>query len=308
MKYKVAIGVSSFAAHDDFPERLLIDSGIEIVPNPFGRRLTEDETVEHLKDVDGLIAGLEPLNRRVLSACSSLKALARVGIGMDNVDEKAAREFGVKVSNTPDGPTDSVVELCLAAFLAIGRKLIQFNTDLHQGIWKKRIGFGIRNTKVLLVGYGRIGRRFGEVLTGLGAKILVCDPAVDKDSLSHGEELVSLSQGLSEAQVVSLHASGIETILGSEQFDVMRQGMIVLNSARGGLIEEQALVQALENETVAAAWLDAFPFEPYKGELMHFDQVLLTPHISTYSVQCRRAMEERAVRNLLMDLGVKSAY
>lgn len=307
MSYCVAIGVSSFAAADETPLKMLEQAGFDIVPNPYSRRLTEEEIIAHLDGVDGLIAGLEPLNRKVLQSAHSLKAIARVGIGMDNVDMEAAKELDIRVSNTPNGPTEAVAELCLTALLAMGRQLIPFNTDLHGYVWKKRIGIGLRGTKVLLVGYGQVGRRFGDTLSFFGVKILVTDPAVTAETLKHGERLVSLKEGLQEVEVVSLHASGAETILGETEFQKMHPGMILLNSARGELIDEGALIRALENETVKAAWIDAFCHEPYSGRLTEYDHVLLTPHVSTYTKQCRRTMEEEAVRNLLRDLGVEQA-
>jgi len=304
MPYRVAIGPSSFAAVDKTPLKILEQAGIDVVPNPYKRRLTEQEIIAHLDGIDGLIAGLEPLNRKVLQSAPKLKAIARVGIGMDNVDAQAAKELNIAVSNTPDGPTEAVAEICLTALLALGRELIPFNTDIHGGVWKKRIGVGLRGIKVLLVGYGRIGRRFGDILRFFGAKVLVTDPAVATENLKHGERLVSLEQGIAKAEVISLHASGTKAILGHEEFNIMRPGAILLNSARGELINQEALVVALENGTVKSAWLDVFWDEPYSGRLTEFDQVLLTPHVSTYTRQCRRSMEEAAVRNLLRDLGI----
>lgn len=304
MTCRIAIGTSSFASADRMPLDILAQAGAEIIPNPYGRRLDEDEVIAHLKDADGLLAGLEPLTRKVMQSAPKLRAIARVGIGMDNVDVQGARDLGVRVSNTPDGPTQAVAEMCLAALLSLSRQLIPFNRELHGGIWKKRMGTGLSGTRVLLIGYGRIGRRFGELLRVFGAEIMVNDPAVVHDVLESGEQLVSLTEGLETAEVISLHAGGNDTILGESEFRKMRPGMILLNSARAGLIDEDAFVNALENGTVSSAWTDVFWKEPYSGRLREFDQVLLTPHVSTYTRQCRRAMETEAVRNLLRDLGV----
>lgn len=306
MQYRVAIGPSSFAAQDKTPLRLLESYGIQVAPNPFGRRLTEPEIMEHLKNVDGLIAGLEPLNRRVLSAFPKLKAVARVGIGMDNVDIEAANEWGIKVSNTPDEPAQAVAEMTLAALLALCRGLVPANAALHAGKWRKAIGTGLIGTKILLVGYGRIGRRVGRLLRIFGAEVLVTDPFLSDSRLNNGERLVTVDEGLSEASVVSLHASGNEAILGDNEFRKMQDGVIILNAARGELVDENALIKALENGKVSNAWLDVFRQEPYHGRLLDFEQVLLTPHISTYTRQCRLNMEMAAVKNLLRDLEIPS--
>lgn len=301
---KVAIGPSSFAAKSHLPLSMLQDAECDIIPNPFGRRLTEEEIIEHLQGVDGLIAGLEPLNRKVLESALELKAIARVGIGMNNLDQEAAAELDIKVSNTPEGPTTAVAEMCLAALLAIGRDLVPCSDALHRREWNKRIGFSVTGTKVLLIGYGRIGRRFGELLQFMNAELMVCDPFLDEDSLTAGEVSVSLEQGLREAEVISLHVGGVEEVLGSKQFEMMRDGVVLLNSARGELVHEPALIDALDSKKVSGLWFDVFREEPYEGPLCDYPQALLTPHVSTYSKQCRLSMETDAVQNLLRDLGI----
>ena len=306
MKYCIAIGPSSFAAQDDTPLRILKETGSVIIPNPFGRRLTEEEIITHLKGVDGLVAGLEPLNGRVFASAPQLKAIARVGIGMSNVDTEVAKELGIKVSNTPEGPTEAVAEMTLAALLTLARGLVPANAALHNGEWKKVIGFGLKETKVLLIGYGRIGKRVGQLLRACGAQILVADPLLEAGLLDNGVKSVSLEEGLGEAQVVSLHASGTETIINSKQFAQMKDGVVLLNAARGELVDEDALCQALESGKVGNAWFDVFWKEPYDGRLTQYEQVLLTPHISTYTQQCRLSMEVGAVKNLFRDLELSS--
>ena len=303
-RYRVAIGPSLFAAQDETPKRMLEEAGVEIVPNPFGRRLTEAEIIRQLDGVDGLIAGLEPLNRRVLSTAPQLKAIARVGIGMDNIDFEAVDEFGIRVSNTPEGPTQAVAEMTLTALLALGRGLLPANAALHEGKWRKQVGFGLRGTRILLIGYGRIGRRAGRLLQTLGAEVFITDPFVDKEDVGAGMRKVSLEEGLRTAEVVSLHASGGQCILGPDEFALMRDGVVLLNSARGGLVDKDALIEALDSRKVSSAWFDAFWEEPYQGRLTEYEQVLLTPHLGTYTRQCRLSMEVGAVENLLRDLGI----
>jgi len=307
MTLTVAIGPSSFAQENNAPRRLLESAGISVKENPYGRRLTEQEIVDHLQGCDGLIAGLEPLNRTVLSAAAPrLKAIARVGIGVANVDFSAAEEFNVKVSNTPEGPIDAVAEMTVAALLALNRRLITTSEALHQGTWKKEIGMGLKGTRVLLIGYGRIGRRTAELLRVFQAEIWVCDPYVEEAALQNGERLVSLEEGLADAEVISLHAAGESCILGEQEFARMRHGVTVLNSARGNLVDENALVHALDTGIVGQVWFDALWQEPYTGPLTQYPQALLTPHIATYTRQCRLDMESAAVHNLLRDMDIQS--
>jgi D-3-phosphoglycerate dehydrogenase len=275
-----------------------------VFENPYRRRLTESEAFNFISDKDGLIAGLEPLNIKVLQNALKLKAIARVGIGVDNIDLNAARELNIKVSNTPDGPTNSVAEMTVTAALNLCRNLLETNTTLHQGQWIKTIGKSLQGLKVLFIGYGRIGRRTAELMLPFGAKTIIVDPYIEKKNLERGECPMNLEEGLHRADIITLHASGHETIIGKEQFRQMKDGVILLNSARGTLVDENALINAIESGKVAGAWFDAFWDEPYNGPLLKYDNVLLTPHISTYTEQCRLSMEMDAVTNLLKDLGL----
>lgn len=298
----IAIGPSSFAAVDRAPLERLESAGITVRGNPFGRRLDEQEIIAHLKGVDGLLAGLEPLNRNVLSASTGLKAVARVGIGMTNVDQDAAKELGIKVSSTPGGPTESVAEMTLCAALTLTRGLIARNEALHRREWPKNVVLGLGDLPVLFVGYGRIGRRTADHFRALGARILVADPYCTPDTLTHSEIQVSLEEGLSQARVVTLHASGDTELLGKEQIGLLPKGSYILNSSRGELVNEQALCEGLDSGHLAGVWMDAFCKEPYTGPLCDYPQALLTPHASTYTEQCRRSMEMEAVENIFRDL------
>lgn len=297
---KVAVGASSFAATSDVAINMLRDKNIEVVSNPYGRKLTIEETIWHLQGADGLLAGLEILNEEVLSQCPDLKAIARIGIGMDNVDQEACARHGIKVSNTPDAPTSAVAETALAALLAIGHEIIPCNRDIHEGKWNKRIGFSLVNLNVLIVGYGRIGHRFADYLRMLGSNIIIYDPYIQ--DLSEPD----LESAIKKADVISLHAAGKEQILNKEIFKNMRDGVTILNCARGELIDEDALYENLISGKVAHYWGDVFTKEPYDGPLTECENAILTPHISTYNTLCRLSMELEAVKNILRDLSVET--
>ena len=302
---RVGIGPSTFAQEDREPLELLIAAGATVVPNPTGKRMTEAEITSFLtrERLDGLLAGLEPLNRRVLEAGRPrLRAVARVGIGITNVDTDACREFGIRFSFTPDGPTEAVAEMTLAALLHLARELGPMDRALHAGRWPKMIGRSLRELTVLIVGYGRIGRSVAAQLGLLGCELLVCDPFLSADAPCEHPR-VGLVEGLARADVVTLHAAGDRPLLGEVELNAARRGLIILNSARGELVDEQALVRALESGQVSKAWFDAFWQEPYTGPLLRFDQVLLTPHTCTYTRRCRLQMEKAAVQNILNDLG-----
>lgn len=294
---KVVVGASSFAGSSQKAINMLLDKGIEVVKNPYERRLNEEEIIRHLQGADGLLAGLEPLNERVFKNAPKLKAIARIGIGLDNVDMEAAEKFGIKISNTPDAPTAAVAEMALAALLAMGHKIIPSNEDVHNKIWKKRIGFSLCGLNVLFIGYGRIGKRFAEYLKYFGSNILVYDPFLPEISQDN------LKEALNKADVITLHVSGKEEILKEELFSFMKNGVVIMNCSRGTLINEDALYEGLKSGKISQFWGDVFWEEPYKGKLLECSNAILTPHISTYNSLCREAMETEAVKNLLEDIG-----
>lgn len=294
---KVVVGASSFAGSSEKALRMLQEKGIEVVKNPYGRKMNEEEIIEHLRGADGLLAGLEPLTDRVFESSPKLKAVARIGIGMDSVDVGAAEKHGIKVSNTPDAPTEAVAEMALAALLAMGHELIASNADVHNKVWKKRIGFSLAGLNVLLIGYGRIGRRFAEHLKYFGSHIIVYDPYQPEISEA------SLEKALSKADAVSIHASGKEEILTPDLFEYIKDGAVLMNCSRGSLIHEGALYESLKSGKVSKYWGDVFWEEPYEGRILECDNAILTPHISTYNSLCRESMETEAVKNLLEDLG-----
>lgn len=294
---KVAIGASTFAVGSDQALKKLEQYGIEVAKNPYERKLTKEETIRQLQDAEGLLAGLEVLDEDIFSKTPKLKAIARIGVGMDNVDVEAASQYGIKVSNTPDAPTDAVAETALASLLTMLHKIIPSNVDMHLGVWKKRLGYSVQGMNVLLIGYGRIGQRFAEHLRHLGANILIYDPYRPDVSV------VDMNKALNKADIVSVHALGTEEIITKEVIAQMKDGVILMNCARGAMINEQALYEALNNEKVSQFWGDVFQQEPYHGMLIGCENAILTPHIASNSVQCREVMEMEAVQNLLKDLG-----
>lgn len=303
-KIKVLIGPSSFAEADRSPLARLTASGCEVVPNPLKRKLTKKELSELLDNhVVGLIAGLETLDREVLEK-SNLKIISRCGSGLSNVDIAAAGELGIKVLSTPEGPTRAVAELTVGCLLALLRNIPQMNGALHDRRWKKQFGGQIEGKTVAVIGFGRIGRRVAELLSHFGAKIIAVDPAgpIHKPEVQQ----MNLKEALQIADIVTLHCDGNSPLLGEREFTLMKKGSYLLNAARGELVDENALIGALKSGKLAGAWCDTFSPEPYQGPLCDFPQVLLTPHVGSYTRECRKAMEMEAVENLLQALGSPS--
>ena len=294
---KVLIGPSTFAQVDDTPLTRLSDAGYEIIENPYKRRLTKPELLELLgRAVTGLIAGLEPLDREVLEK-SKLKVISRCGSGLSSVDLKAATELGIKVYSTPDAPREAVAELTLGAMLGLLRMIPEMDRNMHRGKWSKKIGTQIAGKTVAIIGFGRIGRRVASLLLPFNVKIIVVDPHVRKNT--EGVEIAPLDKALKVADIITVHSAGEEEIIGKDEFKLIKQGVFLLNAARGRSVDEKSLIQALEEGKIRGAWLDTFESEPYSGPLTKYPQVILTPHAGSYTLECRRSMEMEAVNNLI---------
>jgi D-3-phosphoglycerate dehydrogenase len=189
------------------------------------------------------------------------------------------------------------------AMLTLCRDALKSNDALHNKEWKKNIGLGLSGLNILIIGYGGIGRRVIELCKAFKPNIYVVDPYVN-ELVDKDVKMISLEEGLKLADVISLHASGVEEIIGENQFAIMKEDVILLNSSRGELVSEEALLQNLDSRKIKATWFDAFWEEPYTGRLTEYDNAFLTPHIGTYTKQCRKSMETDAVENLLRDLGL----
>lgn len=302
---KVLIGPSSFSEVDHSPLERLTETGCDVIDNPFKRKLTKSELIDLLNEgVTGLIAGLEPLDREVLES-SKLKVVSRCGSGLSNVDLETAKEFNIEVCFTPDGPTSAVAELTLGAMLGLLRMIPLMDKNLHEGRWTKKIGMQLEGKTVVIIGYGRIGKKVASLLLPFNVNLLVVDPFLQEPIDDMPSAVVSLEEALPKADIVTLHSSGKDCVLGKKEFQLIKPGAFVLNAARGGLIDEVALISAIEGGRIRGAWLDTFKQEPYVGLLTRYPQVVLTPHVGSYTLECRKRMEMEAVQNLIKVLKKK---
>ena len=294
-KHKVLISTSAFGTGDPAPIKALESAGFEVILNPFKRKLTRQESVSLMAGVEGLIAGLEVLDEQLL-AQSQLKVISRCGAGISNVDLKAAKRLNIQVLSTPDAPTIAVAELTIGAMLALIRSIFQMNQHMHAGQWHKMMGSQMAGKTILILGFGRIGQKVAEFLGPFQVNIIVVDPLVKK---AEGVSCLALQDALPLADIITIHVNGESPLLGSAEFSLMKKGVCILNAARGRVIDELALVSALQTNKVAAAWCDVFDEEPYQGPLQKFPQVILTPHIGSYTEECRRLMEMQAAQHLI---------
>jgi D-3-phosphoglycerate dehydrogenase len=300
---KILISTSSFGEHDRSPVRLLESHGFEVVFNPYKRKLKLEEVVELAKDCDGIIAGTEPLTEEVFEKLPHLKAISRCGAGLDNVDVGAARKHGIAVKATPDAPTQAVAELAVALILNALRRINFMDRQVRSGAWSKEMGGLLSGKTVGIIGLGRIGRRAAELLRPFGVKILASEPKPDKKWVGENRvTLTSLEGLLKESDIVTLHIPYTEenrNLINAKRLNIMKRGAILVNTSRGGLVDEDALYQALKSEYLGGAALDAMEVEPYAGPLRELNNAILTPHIGSYALEARVQMEMEAAKNLI---------
>ncbi|MBF0489151.1 MAG: phosphoglycerate dehydrogenase [Candidatus Omnitrophica bacterium] len=298
---KVFIATTTFAEDDPSLLKTLVKAKISPTMNPYGRRLSEIEITDILVkgQYDGLLAGLEPLTEVVLTQAKSLKVISRVGVGMDNIDQVAAKKLGIKVFNTPGVLTDAVAELTLGLILAALRKISLLDRKMRAGVWDKQMGALLKGKTVGIVGFGHIGTRVADLVLAFGAKVIFTDVRKLKKAKA---KQVSLAQLIKLADIISLHCSGKEALIGEKEIQAARTNVIIINTARGSLIDEKLLLEGLSSGKIACAGLDVFSEEPYKGELLKQDNVILTPHVGSYAKEARILMEAMAVENLIQGL------
>jgi D-3-phosphoglycerate dehydrogenase len=303
---KVLTSPSSFGQVGPQPLDILAATGFEVINNPYGRKLTEDEVIELAKDCIGIVAGVEPLTAKVMDALPDLKCISRVGIGMDNVDLEYARQKSIIVVNTPDGPTRGVAELTLAMTLSLLRRIPQADAALKNKQWKKQTGNLILDKKIGIIGLGRIGRAVAQLFRGIGNPVIGYDVIRNEEwGNQYGVGLVDFKTLISTADIISLHVPGNPDktyLIGEEEIKQMKDGAFFINISRGGIADEAALYNALKTNKLRGAAIDVFSEEPYAGPLTELDNVVLTPHIGSYAEEGKLIMEVDAVKNLIAAL------
>lgn len=277
---------------------------LEVIYNPYGRRLTEDEVYFLVKKYKpaGIIAGIEPITEGVMKASGNLKVISRCGIGMDSVDLKTASKLGISVLNTPDEPTDAVAELTVALILSVLRNIAGLDKRVRAGKWKGAKGSLLKGKTVGIIGCGRIGSRVGTILNVFGCPLIGYDPYVKNHELMEMKDMADL---IRESDIFSLHiplTDETRCIISKERIRMMKPSSVLINTARGGLIDEEELYESLLSGRLKGAGLDCFSHEPYSGKLKELDNVVLTPHMGSSTYETRKLMEEKALENLKNEL------
>lgn len=278
--------------------------GFEVVPNPVGRRPTEEEMVRILPGVFATIAGIEPYTERVFQAALDLKIVARYGVGYDMVDVAAATRHGVAVAMAFGTNHEAVADSAFTLMAAIVGNVVSahlevkrggWGTDLHPGLWRATVG---------IVGLGRIGKAVARRCRGFEMRILAHDAVPDVAfARENGISLVPLDTLLREADIVTLHAPHTpetENLINRERLALMKPGAYLVNTARGGLVNEEALYEALTSGRLAGAGLDVFRNEPPVGSpLLGLRNVVMSPHNAGSNATSEAAGVHRCIDSIV---------
>lgn len=304
---KALITTVPFGDKNRLPLELLENAGIEYLINPLNKKLTEDQLADMVGDFDVIIAGTELITDKVMARAPKLKLISRVGVGLDGVDLMAAKKRGIKVAYTPDAPAPAVAELTLGMMLMLLRSVHVSNAQMHEGKWQRIFGRRLAEVTVGIIGVGRIGTRVLRRTKAFGTpRILVNDTMPDYElNREFKLDWVTKEQIYKEADIISLHlplTRLTKNMIRREQLLSMKPDAIIINTARGGIINETDLYEVMKAGHLSGAAIDVFEHEPYAGPLGQIERCLLTAHMGSMSVDCRTRMEieatEEAVRFL----------
>ncbi len=303
---KVMVFPAVFSKFSDEGDQILAKAGLDVTKfNKPG--MTEDEVIEKLQGYDGVILGLEPMNAKVLEACKQLKVVARFGVGMDNVDQEAAKRLGIQVFNTPAANAGAVADFTFGLILSLARSICTANHDLKNGEWKKYTGYPVYGATIGIVGLGAIGKQVAKRARGFGMRVLAYDIYWDAAFADEfGVEKATLEEIYRQSDFITLHTALTDETRGmiqKEQFAMMKKTAFVLNCARGGLIDEADLYDAVKSGVIAGAGLDAFCQEPPKDSpLMTLENVIVAPHIAGGSIDAINTMARMSAEKMVEGL------
>ena len=296
---KILITSTSFGKKDKTPLDLLQSKGYQIVWNESGKPLAAGDLIAKLDGCDGVIAGLDFFTADVFEQVKGLKIVARYGVGFDRVDLEAAKKVGIIVTNTPTANSDSVADLAVGLMLAAARHVVTAHEQTMAGGWPKLFGVSLFQKTVGLIGLGRIGARVAKRVKGFDCRVLVYDPFVDHETAAQFgcEKVETLEMLLSESDFVSLHSPATPTtnrMINRQTLAMMKPTAVLVNTARGELIDETDLIDALKNDVIGGAGLDAHTEEPPQVEKYRdVPNLVITPHMGAYTTE--------ALYNMAMD-------
>lgn len=296
---KVFVSTIPFGETNSLPIEMLDEVKARLEINPLKRKITTEELADSIGDADVLIAGTEVIDSRVFDKAPNLKLIARVGVGLDGVDLLEARRRGIAVTYTPDAPAPAVAELTIGLMLMLARRIGISHEDMRNSEWQRHFGYRISEMTIGIIGSGRIGSRVIRRLGAFGTPKLLINSLEKDDSIARGLKLRWVSKGelFEKSDLISIHTPLTPSTLNmidSDAFSKMKKSAMVINTARGGIVNEADLLDALSSGKIHSAAIDVFNNEPYMGPLKDLKNCFLTSHMGSMSFDCRERMEIEA--------------
>ena len=294
MDKKVLVTSRSFGKISDEPLNILREAGFEVTLK--GKDFNQQEFEAMIPEYDALIIGAHEFPEAVMERCPKLKIICKHGAGLDNIHLDKARELGIAVCNVPGTNSNAVADLTFGLMLAVARNIVSTNRWVHEGKWKTAIGVDVCGKTLGLMGFGAIAKNVARRAAGFGMKVLAYDPYV-KELPQEFKDYVTLcseEEVITQCDFLSLHlplTDETRGMISAPQLASMRAGAYVINAARGGIVSEKDLYDALVSGHIAGAAMDVSEVEPMATDnpLLTLDNVIVTPHIGTYSKEARGA-------------------
>lgn len=307
MPFKVLVATRSFGSTSDAPWDVLHNSGCELVKADMSQEMSEDRLIRLLEGVEGAVIGVFPMTSYVMENAPALKVISMHGVGTDHIDLEAASRLGIVIANCPGTNDQAVADLTIGLIIAIARNIPYVDNELRAGTWGRQKGSELWKKTLGMIGFGRIGSAVAKRAIGFDMRVLVYDPYVEPEYVIEiGASVAPLEDILAESDYLSLHAAltaETKNMIGSIQFERMKPSAFLINTARGGLVDEDALHDALINGKIAGAAMDVFVEEPLRsGPLLELKNVVLTPHIGAHTVEAIDRMGVMAARNVVRTL------
>lgn len=304
MGFKVLITPRSFEHIKDKFLELLKDAEIEVVMNPYGRVIKEDEMVELIKDMDGIIVGIDPITKRVIDNASKLKVISKYGVGVDNIDLESAKERNIVVTNTPNANSNAVAELTVGLIISVLRNIPLSDRRVREKKWDRFIGYELYGKTLGVIGTGSIGKRVIKLLRGFDLNILCYDKFPDYEwAEKENVKYVNFDELLKRSDIITIHIPLTEEtrhLISERELSLMKKTAVIINTSRGGIINERDLYKFLKEGKIYGAGLDVLEDEPPQNSaLIELDNVVITSHIGAHTQESIENMAFMAIDNLI---------
>ena len=301
---KILITPRSFASFSDEPLKMLTERNYKIKRNNTGRPYRKEEMLKLIRDVDGIIIGIDELSAEIIEEANTLKVISKYGIGLDNIDINMATNKKIIVTNTPTANVDAVADLAFGLILSLARRIPEADKKTKSGKWEKIIGKSVWEKTLGVIGLGKIGRQVVKRAKGFEMNILAFDIVKDKKIVQkYGIKYVNLEKLLQKSDYITIHIplnDATRNMISYEELEKMKKDAFLINTSRGGIVDEEALYNALRNNKLRGAALDVYNNEPLReSPLKELDNVIMTPHIGAYTEEAIENMSMQAAQNLI---------